>query len=127
VRFVVLDAGALIALERGNRAVQALLERITRGGTKVLVPAGVVAEVWRDGARQARVAKLLAAAECEVVPFDGQRARMAGVMLGIAGADDVVDASVVVCARERGAAVPVVTSDPDDLRALDGTLAIVAI
>jgi len=127
VRFVVLDAGALIAVERGNRGVQALLERIKKGGTKMLVPAGVVAEVWRDGARQARVAKLLAAAETEVVPFNGHRARIAGVMLGVAGADDVVDASVVVCAREHGTDVPVLTSDPGDLRALDATLAVVAI
>jgi len=123
----VLDAGALIAVERGNRAVQALLERIKTGGTKILVPAGVVAEVWRDGARQARVAKLLAAPETEVVPLNGQRAQIAGILLGIAKADDVVDASVVVCAREHGPAVPVLTSDPEDIRALDATVAVVAL
>ena len=125
--FVVLDAGALIAIERGNRAVQALLERIKRDGAKILVPAGVVAEVWRDGARQARIAKLLAAAETEVVALNGRRARAAGVLLGLAGAEDVVDASVVVCAREHGNEVPVLTSDPGDLRELAENLAIVAI
>lgn len=125
--FVVLDAGALIAIERGNRAVQALLERIKGTGTKILVPAAVVAEVWRDGARQARIAKLLAATETEVVVLNEHRARAAGVLLGLAGADAVVDASVVVCARERGRDIPVVTSDPVDLGKLDGSLTIVAI
>lgn len=127
MRFIVLDAGALIAVERGSRAVQALLERVNDGGTKILVPAGVVAEVWRDGARQARIAKLLAAAETEVVPLNDRRARVAGIMLGLAGAGSVVDASVVVCAREHGTDVPVLTSDPGDLSALDPTLAVVAI
>jgi len=127
MRFVVLDAGALIAIERGNRAVQALLERIKKGGTKILVPAAVVAEVWRDGARQARIAKLLAAPETEVVALNDRRARIAGIMLGLAGIGGVVDASVVVCAREHGSDVPVLTSDPGDLGALDGTLAVVAI
>ena len=127
MRFVVLDAGALIAIERGNRAVQALLERIKKGGTKILVPAAVVAEVWRDGARQARIAKLLAAPETEVVALNDRRARIAGIMLGLAGIGGVVDASVVVCAREHGSDVPVLTSDPGDLSALDGTLAVVAI
>jgi rRNA-processing protein FCF1 len=127
MRFVVLDAGALIAIERGNRAVQALLERIKKGGTKILVPAGVVAEVWRDGARQARIAKLLAAPETEVVALNDRRARIAGIMLGLAGTEGVVEASVVVCAREHGSHVPVLTSDPGDLGALDGTHAVVAI
>ena len=127
MRFVVLDAGALIAIERGNRAVQALLERIKKGGTKILVPAGVVADVWRDGARQARIAKLLAAPETEVVSLNDRRARIAGIMLGLAGTGGVVDASVVVCAREHGSDVPVLTSDPGDLSALDGALAVVAI
>ncbi|HUL83825.1 MAG TPA: PIN domain-containing protein [Gammaproteobacteria bacterium] len=122
-----MDAGALIAIERGNRAVQALLERIKKGGTKILVPAAVVAEVWRDGARQARIAKLLAAPETEVVALNDRRARIAGIMLGLAGIGGVVDASVVVCAREHGSDVPVLTSDPGDLSALDGTLAVVAI
>jgi len=126
--FVVLDAGALIAVERGSRAVQALLERVkARGTTTMLVPAGVVAEVWRDGARQARIAKLLAAAETRVVALDEARARAAGVLLGKAGTADVVDASVVICAREHGEDVAVLTGDPADLRKLDSRLSLVPI
>ena len=118
-------ADAVLASAHGPRK-RALVERVKKGGTKILVPAGVVAEVWRDGARQARIAKLLAAPETEVVPLDG-RARIAGIMLGLAGIGGVVDALVVVCARERGSDVPVLTSAPGDLGALDGTLAVVAI
>jgi predicted nucleic acid-binding protein len=125
--FVVFDSGALIAIERGSRRLQALLERIEARGTTVLIPAGVVAQVWRNGARQVRVAKLLAATETEVVTLDDVRARAASVLLGAAGRDDVIDASVVLCAREHGMQVPVVTSDAADLRLLDAKLAIVAI
>jgi len=49
---VVFDAGALIAVERGDRKVQALLDRIRTEAARILVPAGVVAEVWRGGARR---------------------------------------------------------------------------
>jgi len=77
-------ADAVLASAHGPRK-RALVERVKKGGTKILVPAGVVAEVWRDGARQARIAKLLAAPETEVVPLDDRRARIAGIMLGLAG------------------------------------------
>ena len=124
---VVLDAGALIAMERGNHALQALLERLSDRGTTIVVPAAVVAEVWRDGTRQVRVARLLAATQTEIVPLDYRRARAVGVLLGLAGTDDVVDASVVIAARERGHDVPVVSSDPGDLGILDSKLVVVAI
>ncbi|HEX5048782.1 MAG TPA: PIN domain-containing protein [Gammaproteobacteria bacterium] len=125
--FVVFDSGALIAVERGNRKVQALLERIGALGMTVLVPAAVVAEVWRDGARQARVARLLAAKATRIVAFDEVRARAVGVLLGTAAAEDVVDASVVLCAREHGSDVAVLTSDSDDLGRLDAKLPLIAI
>lgn len=125
--FVVFDSGALIAVERGNRKVQALLERLVARGMTVLVPAGVVAEVWRDGTRQARVARLLAATATKVVAFDEVRARAVGVLLGKAAEEDVVDASVVICAREHGRDVAVLTSDSADLGKLDATLRLIAI
>jgi predicted nucleic acid-binding protein len=127
VSFVVFDSGALIAVERGNRKVQALLERLVARGMTVLVPAGVVAEVWRDGTRQARVARLLAATATKVVAFDEVRARAVGVLLGKAAEEDVVDASVVICAREHGRDVAVLTSDSADLGKLDATLRLIAI
>jgi hypothetical protein len=120
-----LDAGALIAVERGDRRVGAILQRAVDNGWVIAVPAGVLAQVWRDGRRQSRLAKLLATATVSVVDLDADAARVSGVLLGRAGASDVVDASVVVCARMRGHIV--VSSDPDDLHRLDPRLAVVAI
>jgi hypothetical protein len=53
---------------------------------------------------------------CDVLPLSEDDARDVGRLLGRSGTSDVVDAAVVVSAvREKCA---VVTSDPDDLRAL---------
>jgi len=114
-----LDSGALIAFERGSPRMLALVERATDRGLRLAVPAGVVAQTWRGG-RQARLSRLLRAPSAEIVPLDELAARAAGVLCGRTGIADVVDASVVVCARERGHQV--VSSDPDDLLALDPTL-----
>lgn len=112
-----LDAGALIAFERNDRRVVALVIRSLDHGHTMAVPAGVVGQVWRDGRRQARLARLLGADEVEVEALDDARAREAGRLCGIRGTSDVVDASVVLCARARGHRI--VTSDPDDLRRVD--------
>lgn len=81
------------------------------------MPAPALAQVWRDGRRQARLARLVGAPTTTVVPLDDAAARAAGQMCGVAGTRDVVDAAVVHCARARGHTV--LTSDPGDLRALD--------
>lgn len=120
-----LDSGALIAFERANRAAIALVARALERGDTLAVPAGVVAQVWRDGSRQVRVVRLLASAIIEVVVLDDPTARAVGQLCGVAGSADVVDASVVFCARQRGHKV--VTSDPDDLRLIDGQIELVPI
>lgn len=112
-----LDAGALIAFDRNDRRTVALLARTLELGLSMAIPAGVVGQAWRDGRRQARLARLLAATEVEIEPLDDQRARAAGQLCGVRRTSDVIDASVVLCARGRGHRI--VTSDPDDLRALD--------
>lgn len=115
-----LDAGALIAFERNERIVVSLIARAREHGVRLAVPAGVVGQVWRDGRRQARVARLLASDMTEIEPLDDLRARLAGQLCGVAGTSDVIDACIVLCARERGHAVA--TSDVEDLRRLDATL-----
>jgi predicted nucleic acid-binding protein len=122
---VVLDTGALIAYERRVRRVVVLVQRALAAGDRIVVPAGVVAQAWRDGRRQARLAWLLADDLCEVVALDDAGARAAGQLLGLAGTADVVDASVAVVARQRE--LRVLTSDPDDLRRLDSSLDVVAL
>ena len=115
-----LDAGALIAFERNDRTVVAIVARALELRFRLAVPAGVVAQVWRDGRRQARLAKLLGSDVTEIEPLDDRRAREAGQLCGVAGTTDVIDASVVLCARHRSHSV--LTSDPADLQRLDPTL-----
>jgi hypothetical protein len=115
-----LDASALIAFERNERAVVAIVARAQQLGVRFAAPAGVVGQVWRDGSRQARLARLLGSNLLDVVPLDDRRARAAGQLCGVAGTRDVVDASVILCAREHGHGV--LTSDVDDLTLLDASL-----
>ena len=120
-----LDAGALIAFERNDRRVVAMVERALATGVRLAVPAGVVGQVWRDGRRQARLARLLGSRVVDIEPLDDQRARAAGQLCGVAGTADVIDASVVLCAKARGHGV--LTSDPEDLARLDGALRLVVV
>jgi hypothetical protein len=112
-----LDAGALIAFERNDRRLVALIAQSLEHGDSLAVPAGVVGQVWRDGRRQARLARFLGSDRVEIETLDDQRARHAGQLCGVRGVTDVIDASVVLCARARGHRIA--TSDPDDLRRLD--------
>lgn len=121
----VLDAGALVGFERSNRRIVAVVARALDHGDRLVVPAGVVAEVWGDGRRQPRLARLLGSPPCEVVPLDDHGARATGQLCGASGTTDVVDSSVVVVARQR--AMRVVTSDASDLRRLDPDLEVVSV
>jgi predicted nucleic acid-binding protein len=122
---ITLDTGALIAVERGDRRLQALLDEATATGSDLAVPAGVIAQAWRGSLRQARLARFLALSSVTAVVLDEPEARAAGALCGRAGTADVVDASVVICARAR--AHSVVTGDPDDLAALDPALRLVTL
>ena len=112
-RPLILDAGALIAFERTDRRLIRLLEL---AGT-LHVPAGVVGQVWRNPARQVRLVRLLAAEEVEVRDLDVETAKAAGHLCGATATADVVDASVILLAREHRGVV--VTSDADDIRGID--------
>jgi hypothetical protein len=114
---IIYDAGALVAAERNARTVWALHDAALRRSLTPVVPAGVLAQVWRGGP-QATLSRLLAG--CRVTPLDESLARAAGHLCGQARTSDVVDASVVVLARLMAAAV--VTSDGRDLRALAGSV-----
>ena len=120
-----LDAGALIALDRGQPRVVHLLDRVIAAGGAVDIPAPVIAQVWRDGSRQARLARLLGASDVVLVDLDAEMARAVGVLCGAVGVADVVDGHVALHARRRDLAV--LTSDPDDIARLDPTLAIVTV
>jgi PIN domain nuclease of toxin-antitoxin system len=117
---VVLDAGALIALERGDARMRALCREAQVRSVRLVVPAGVVAQVIRDSARQVALRALLNSSTCQVPALDRALAEAAGSLCGRTGTSDIVDASVVLIARREHA--PVATSDVEDLRRLDPTL-----
>lgn len=114
---VTLDAGALIALERADRVLLNTLRLANKTRSRFAIPAGVLAQVWRDGRTQARLARFLKSRLAEQVPLDAATARAAGELCGRTGTNDAIDASVVLCARKRGQGI--ITSDPDGLRRLD--------
>jgi hypothetical protein len=122
---LVLDAGALIALDRGDKRMIALLQRALAQGRAFRVPAGVVGQTWRDGRIQATLARFLRSEEVEITALDEQLARSCGELCGAADSSDIIDASVVILARERRD--PIVTSDPNDLRRLDPTAQIIRV
>lgn len=122
---ITLDAGALIALDRGDKRMIALLDRALTQGRVFRVPSGVVGQAWRNGRVQVTLARFLRAIEVEIVPLDDQLARSCGELCGANNTSDIIDASVVIVARERRD--PIVTSDPNDLRRLDPTATIVSV
>ncbi len=125
MRPLVLDAGALIALERRSPRAIALMDEVVRAHVAAHVPAGVVAQVWRGSPRQHPITRLLRADALQVHALDERVAYRIGLLLGASGTVDVVDAHVAMLGRSLGALV--VTSDPDDLRRLDPDLQIVTL
>jgi len=122
---IVLDTGALIALDRGDKRMIALLDRALAQGRAFRVPAGVVGQGWRDGRVQVTLARFLRSEEVEIVSLDEHLARSCGELCAAANLPDVIDASVVIIARERRD--PIVTSDPKDLQRLDPKAQIIPI
>jgi predicted nucleic acid-binding protein len=120
-----LDAGALIAFERGDRRVLALLERAREHGAELLIPAVVLAQVLRVPARQVALMRLVRQPRTNTVALDRAEASFVGQLLGSSSTSDIADAHVVVCARRARHAV--VTSDAGDLRRLDPDLALVEV
>lgn len=106
-----------MALERGDRRARALVEG---DEADLVIPAPVLAQVWRDGGRQARLAALLKCTRTTVEVFDEHVAKAAGVLCGRTGTSDIADASVVLAGRlHRGI---VVTTDAEDIRHIDPEL-----
>lgn len=111
-----LDAGGLIALDRGNRQMLVLLARARENGDPITVPATVLAQVLRSPARQARTVRLCRQPATDLVALDGPEASVVGLLLAESRTADIVDAHIVVCARR--AQQTVVTSDRTDLARL---------
>jgi hypothetical protein len=121
---ITFDAGGLIALDRDNRSVLALLARNSELGMRVTIPATALAQAMRNPARQARLSRLIRQPTTDLVALDGPDATATGILLATSRTSDITDAHVV-CARR--AAQVVITSDADDLRRIDPDLKIVAV
>lgn len=108
---LVLDTGGLIAFDRGDRQVAALVEAARRRRDRVLTSSGCVAQTWRGGgARQALLARLLRGST--EVGLDRLTSRTTGDLCGVARTTDVVDAHVALLTRDGDV---LLTSDVDDL------------
>ncbi len=110
---LVLDAGAFIAHDRGDDRVREFLDAILRRGGRVVSPSPVIAQVWRDGSRQARLARLLRSVDVLSPGLD--HAKSAGLLCAKSATSDVVDALVALCALDGSV---ILTSDVEDLEHL---------
>lgn len=122
---VTLDAGGLIALDRNDRRVIALLARVQEIGARVTVPATALAQAIRRPSKQARLSRLIRQPNTELAPLDGPDATQVGLLLAVSRTVDITDAHVVICARRNGDAV--VTSDPKDLEGLYGHVRLIVV
>jgi hypothetical protein len=109
----ILDAGALIALERNDRAMWAALKLAALSGEDVVVPTTVLAQVWRGRASQALLSQALQ--HCVLESFD-KVAKAVGELCGRAGTTDICDAHVAIAATVAGGTLH--TGDAKDLRRL---------
>jgi hypothetical protein len=111
---LVLDSGALIALERNDRSVWRRYVAARQAGVVPVTHGGVVGQVWRGrGSRQALLAQVLGT--MDVRPLDEALGRVAGALLAATDHEDVIDAALVLLAHDGDR---IITSDPGDLARL---------
>jgi hypothetical protein len=122
-RQYVLDAGALIAHERRDPKVAALMEVAAEHRIEMILPSAVLAQVWRDGARQAILSRMLRNPGLVEAPLHHADAKRVGELLRDSGTSDVVDAHVAVLAGRLR--VPVITSDPGDISRLNAAIELI--
>jgi predicted nucleic acid-binding protein len=116
---LVLDAGALMALERRPIRLLVDLQRAHALGLPIRIPAGSLAQAWRGGQRSAALARLLKHS-CSVVQVDERSAREIGefiarVRMSRRAKPDIADAHVALVTRATRSLVW--TSDPEDMKA----------
>jgi hypothetical protein len=109
----VLDAGALVAIDRRDRVIGAQLRVLQQQATPLRTSAAVVGQVWRDGRKQANLSRVLAGVGVE--PLGKGDGKQIGELLGQTGSADVVDAHVALLVSPADL---VLTSDPGDIRVL---------
>jgi hypothetical protein len=109
----VLDAGALVAVDRRDRIIGGLLRVLQQHGTPIRVSSAVVGQVWRDGHKQANLTRVLAGVGIE--PLGKDDGKRIGELLALTGSSDVVEAHVALMTAPADL---VLTSDAGDIQAL---------
>lgn len=113
---MILDSGFLISVDRDEESARALVTALQRRRIALHTTDPVIGQVWRNGARQARLSAFLKTVE--VHPLNDGRA--VGLLLARSGTADVVDAHLVVLAvRLRDS---ILTGDDADLNTLAASL-----
>ena len=108
---LVLDAGGLIAIDRLDRAVGAMLRVAQQDKIPVRTSAAVVAQVWRNGALQVNLARVLAGVDA--ASLDGATGRSVGEILALSRTADVVDGHLGLVVQSGDT---VLTSDAKDIK-----------
>jgi len=115
---LVLDSGALVALERNERSMWVRLKAAQMQSDLPLTHAGVLGQIWRGGSGQARLSQALAG--IDVRALDEVLARAAGELLAVTQLSDVIDAAVVLIAKDGDEIVTVDRADLELLAAASG-------
>lgn len=110
---LILDAGALIAFDKGDPRVRARLAAARRVEAELVTTSPVIGQAWRDGRKQALLARLIASTRVEAP--DETAAKQAGVLLARTNTSDVVDALLAGLVNNGDM---VITSDAGDIERL---------
>jgi predicted nucleic acid-binding protein len=110
---IILDSGAIIASERNDPTLAAILKAARKNRTPILVPATVVAETWRGPSTHARTAHLFGSVD-GFPELNEQSARQVGALLALSRSAAIVDGNVVAIAIALRPAT-IVTSDVHDV------------
>lgn len=111
---MIFDAGVFIALETKSkrRVVAAIIEQLRNDKEPMLTTNPVLAQAWRDPARQVAMARLVKS--LDVLPFGD--VKVVGARCASAGTSDVVDADLAIWAEVL--ADTILTTDVGDMSKL---------
>jgi len=109
----VLDAGALIGIDKRDRNIGAMLRLLHRDDVPVRTSASVVAQVWRNGRTPVNLARVLPG--LDIAALDEVAGKRIGELLGANKTGDIVDAHVALLVEPGDR---VLTSDEPDIKAL---------
>jgi hypothetical protein len=115
---LVLDSGALIALERNERSMWVRFKATEMAGDVPITHAGVLGQVWRGSARQARLSQALAGVD--VRALDEPLGRASGGLLRATALSDVIDAALLLLSKDGDEIVTLDSEDFEQLAAASG-------